>query len=221
MQTKRVAFLGIDKYQIMHFMSRILLNMQKKVLLIDQSETGALTASIPMPENYKGILTDYRGIDFSCDAQALCSEITDNYDYVFIDFGFEVKHSAISQCDFIILVTDMQLYQAKRLNVITLSHKIPTNLVLMNVIYYKIQVSHIIEHLSKYQIDSTNVFEVERCDEDYKQQLDCLYNTVVPFKRCSRGFKQMVTQLVHQILGEESQKVAEVKRALIRAERGM
>ena len=101
------GFYGIDSYDIIHYLSRIFKNLNKKVLLVDKSCNKALFESISKPENLKGnSLVSYRDIDYMNEYE---DNQASNYDYIFIDFGLNDKDKTII-CDKLFLLTDLQVH---------------------------------------------------------------------------------------------------------------
>lgn len=112
---KVFGFVGIDKYDIIMYLSSILVNLNKKVLLIDNSETAALTYCISIPEslNAKKEVVSYKNIDFIRNQTK--ENFEDRYDYILIDFGFKNHYQEIYECDNLVIVTDIQQHNMNRL----------------------------------------------------------------------------------------------------------
>ena len=67
MASNIVAYIGIDNFDNIIYLSRILTNLEKKVLIIDQTEALTLKYSIPQPigvDSNLNIIT-YRHMDFT------------------------------------------------------------------------------------------------------------------------------------------------------------
>src|SRR5690554_1464643 len=62
-----VAFVGIESFDNIQYMARILSNLGKKVLVIDYSETEALTWSVPQIDfiDIKKDIINYRHVDYT------------------------------------------------------------------------------------------------------------------------------------------------------------
>lgn len=110
-----IGFLGIEKYDIIIYLSMILVGRGSKVLLIDSSKEESLKYCISIPEalNPKVDIINYRGLDFIMGRSY--REFEEEYDYILIDYGFERKTKEIIDMDKLVFVTDKQLHNVKRL----------------------------------------------------------------------------------------------------------
>ena len=121
MENKILGFFGVDKYDIILYLSRILYTLNKKILLLDCSENRALTYSIPMPnqilcEERDCYIVNYRGIDCASNSfisQELMEKYKQEYDVILMDFGFQENHELVENCTHIVLVLDQKLHNLK------------------------------------------------------------------------------------------------------------
>lgn len=134
-ETRLIGFVGIDKYDIICYLARVLQKLKKRVLLVDASEEMALTESIPEPKrsekpddaaDFKAVM-EYRGIHYlnygsynSFVIEALAQQYREDgfYDCVLIDFGFRTNHNLVTQCDIMIGVTDQRIHNVRRLSLL-------------------------------------------------------------------------------------------------------
>ena len=67
MGNNTVAYVGLDNFDIILYISRVLMKLGKKVLLVDHSETMAIKYCIPQPKglNCQRDIITYQGIDFT------------------------------------------------------------------------------------------------------------------------------------------------------------
>lgn len=212
MSTKTVAFIGIEKYEIIHYVSRVLFNLNKKVLLIDLSENKYLSYSIPKPNAVQKIV-DYRGVDFT--EEMAEKELLEKYDYVFIEYDFNIHNDELKKFDEVIAVTDLQIPNTKRL-MYTLLRNNNATLIIKDTLKYKIDEKHIKECLFNL-IQENKVYTIELDYENYKLKLDSLYNTIFKFNKCSRDMKETIYEIVMMLTEEEE---INIKKAFRNAERG-
>jgi hypothetical protein len=114
MASNIVAFAGVDNFDNILYISRILLNLGNKVLIVDHSDTRSLSYSVPQPEGIlseKKIIT-YRQIDFT--EMTLNKEIAAAYDDILIAYGFKEPVEDIAICNQLIWVTDLYRFNYER-----------------------------------------------------------------------------------------------------------
>ncbi|MBH1940631.1 hypothetical protein I5677_06995 [Mobilitalea sibirica] len=121
MASNIIAYVGMDSFDVMLYLSRLLSVLGKKVLLIDHSETLSLTYSIPQPEGVscKSDIIHYRGIEFT--TMVVADEVIKEYDDVLIAYGYTRQFQDIHYCNRIIYVTNLYRYNHERL--LKLRHK--------------------------------------------------------------------------------------------------
>lgn len=110
-----IGFYGIDIYDIILYSASLIANMGKSILLIDNSEHKALTYCIKSPNqiNLKENIVHDRGIDFTVDNSFI--KYINEYEYIFIDYGFTTFSKEIYHSDKIIYITDIQLHNIDRI----------------------------------------------------------------------------------------------------------
>ncbi|BCN32417.1 hypothetical protein [Anaeromicropila herbilytica] len=210
-----MGFVGCVSYDIIHYLSRILCNMNKKVVLFDCSNNNALTNSISRPlELTESSIISYRDVDFSSNYQ---NELLNQYDYALIDFGINYNHDKIKSCDNLFLVTDLQLHHAINLRELYLSSsKQNVKIIIRDVIKCKIKPDYITKLIG------ANLFEeqyyviyYDAMDTEY--MLSCQYDNEFSFKKLSSIFKDMLYRI---LIDQCSLDRKEVTAALKIAEKG-
>lgn len=115
--SKVIGFIGVDCYDYILYLTRILTILGCKVLLIDYSCTQSLTYCIPHPkdmDSYKEIV-EYKGFDFT--RRIFSLEWEGEYDFIFIFYGlYDLKN--YSMCNFYILLSDGQRHHLDRIKVL-------------------------------------------------------------------------------------------------------
>ena len=219
MDNKIIGFVGIDKYEILLYLSRILYHLNKKVLLADFSETRSLTESIPIPEVLceSNTYLDYRGIDF-VKGQNYIFDMYRNYDYVLIDFGF--NHEALSEiyCDHLIYITDLQLHHAKGLGRLKALGSPKSYIIIKDVFHCKVTPDIILSEI-KLKTIIENIYIIEQDGLDIKFKIYSQYNQTFYFDKLSKSMKTFLKDILYQF--DENFSKSYIQSAYKKAERGM
>jgi hypothetical protein len=103
-----IGFIGLDSYDLILFLAKYLENLGQSVLIADYSKFGRLSYCIPAPVslNPKTDLIRYNNMDFlRHDYESFQRE---EYNYILIDFGWDISQEVIHSCDFLYIITDLQ-----------------------------------------------------------------------------------------------------------------
>jgi hypothetical protein len=214
MRSKMIGFVGIEKYEIIHYLSRILFHLQQKVLLLDQSSERALACSIPVLYPGNKEIMDYNGVDV---AEGLSTEAIGwlDYDYILVDLGFQVKHPLLAVCDEVYLVSDLQLHNIRNLSALSLEKHQERFLILKTFFANQINPRYIYEEMTPLMIREENSYALSLEEKDYENCLQCQYQNRISIKRISKGMKRMLCEM----LSADFTKV-QIDRAFRMAERG-
>ncbi|MGN0243130.1 MAG: hypothetical protein ACI4CT_03600 [Lachnospiraceae bacterium] len=194
MSNRIMGFVGIEKYDIMLYLSRILYHLGQRVLLLDQSMEHGLRYSIPETGFCEGRIVDYRGIDFGMNLpmEVYISE----YDYILADFGFNLEHQDIVLCTEIYIVSDMQLHHIKSLSQLHLMNTQNRYLILKDRIPYKVRDEYVYEELGPLMLNENNSYSVYMNERDYQSRLNCQYDDSVPLKNVSKHIKNLLYDIL-------------------------
>lgn len=214
MSNKIIGFVGIEKYEIIHYLSRILIHLNQKILLADQSEERALACSIPVPFSDTGEIIDYNGVDVSLGLKAEELRCMD-YNYILVDFGFYVQHPMLNICDEVYLVSDLQLHNIRSLSAMQLEKHQHRFLILKTFLGNKVNPCYIFEEMRNLMIREENSYALPMEERDYENCLNCQYENQISMKKLSRYVKQ----LLYEILLPDFSK-NQLDRAFRLAERG-
>lgn len=206
MQTK-VAIWGNEQFDFVFYLSRILHSCNKNVLLIDCTAEKSLKAAVPIPSDIKQGIIDYRGISF-------CDHLIEDESFDVVIYNVNGMDHILSQCNQVILVTDLFDYNIKRINQCNL-FKNPV-LVVRDVINHKITDEYIVSLLDK-KMTPKCIYSIDQDNIDYKLKLDCYYNNVIKFKKLSRSYKDVLVDITSLVIEE---KKAAIEKAFKVAERG-
>lgn len=199
-----IGFIGADKYDLILYLARILYHLQKRVLVIDLSESGALHACLRYPEGLKDTVIEHRGVyylfgrKFNSDFlnPSYIKDLYDSaYDYVLIDFGFQKYQDP--GCDRIIYVVDQQLQNIKRLYDISCMKK---SLIVRDMTDYKIKPELIVCEAGLSDLAARNIYLTFHDEWDMGCKLNCQYNHRIRFNKLSvqlrKALKEIITDMV-------------------------
>lgn len=219
MASNVIGFFGVENYEIILYLSRIMDRMKRKVLLIDYSTADDLTVCIPVP---KGIYPDtdiitYFGVDFT--RQPLDSELIEAYDVVLISFGFNYIEAAVEECTHIVYAADQQKHNIIKLAALpdTQKNNVLKDLIIKDVVESKINQVYIMDKLQK-SIKSENVFMFDQDEVDKKIKILAQHDTLYEFKKISSNVKDYLKYMVKIMCPGITDK--DLKAAYKTAERG-
>lgn len=224
-----IGFLGIEKYEVILYLSRILKQLHKKVLVLDCSEDGALDAGVcyfrEQPVVY-GELQEYRGIDYvnytvheykNMEEYSVLQEKRKEYDFILIDFGFCRTHSLMTACHRYFFVSDQQRHNILRVKEAAKKCRVPFTVVLRDVLSCKVSLDYFTDFMEENQW-AEEVQILYRNEADIREQIQCQYGQAVNFQKLSKDMKEFLKNMVKQLLPECTK--AEIIKALKQAERG-
>jgi hypothetical protein len=215
-----IGFYGIENYEIILYLSRILDSIGRKVLMIDYSSLTDLKSCIPIPIGIyvETDIVTYSGIDYT--KKFIDQDLIDNYDDILIYFGFNFIESVNKYCTRIVYVTDQQKHNIDRLALITETDTkidLPKSLLIKDVVDCKITREYIIERLQK-NIKKEDVFVFLQDEIDKKIKIILQYNTSFAFQKISNTVKEYLRNMVRNMCPGIAEK--ELKAAYKIAERG-
>jgi|GEM_PF-4495983 len=115
MWNNTIGFLGIEKYDIIIYLAKLISNTGKKVLIIDNSETDALGCCIAVPEG----LDPHKAVVSQGEIDYVKKQNPENYikkyDFIITDYGFNVDNQDIKMCQYVFLVLDKQFHNRKKM----------------------------------------------------------------------------------------------------------
>ncbi len=222
-----IGFLGIDKQEYMMYLSRVLYHLGKKVLLVDYSETGALSSSIPSPKGIRNTVIESRGVMFldnrnSKEEVPLWQNKADiqdaENDFALIDYGFCTGAIGLSACEQLVLVTDQQAHNINRLAGLDYLKEMRKSLVIKNVVSCRITRQYIAGELKLEGPASKQTYMIYQDEVDTKCRINSQYDGIFRFAKLSSQSKNMIKGLIVEILPEITKK--QLKEAYKKAEKG-
>ncbi len=213
-----VAFVGVESFDTILYLSRILQRLGRNVLVVDNSETLALTYSIPQVSEMNTYTTiiSYRRVDFT--NMPVFEELAAKYDDILIDCGLKQPASSPNLFTKLIYVTDLFEYNIHRIKQI---HDYYTcvndkELLIRNSIYTKISMGEI-SRLIDQGIPSGKIALLNRDDVDYESSLNNHINKVFTLT-LSRTYRNYLIRQVTSLCECFSRR--EIKEAYTRARNG-
>jgi hypothetical protein len=219
-KAKTMGFLGIEAYDLILYLSKLLLNLNQKVLLIDNSETGALTCCIPVPDslNPKVSKISYRNMDFVRDRASL--EYEKAYDFILIDFGFKLNHKEIGNCSILYLITDEQQHNTLRIQnlKLNLEIKLPEVYLIIKALINSESSDYLSDCLKDKIVNIRQYFYLYEDDTDRENMVLLQFNNEIKLKRQSGQYKYLLEQILTEALQFNR---TEVTKAYKKAKRGV
>ncbi|NLK75111.1 MAG: hypothetical protein GX288_07480 [Clostridiales bacterium] len=195
-----VAYVGHNHFDILIYLSRILLKLDKKVLVIDHSEDRSVLSFVPKPVgiDLDNEIITYLQVDFT--AMKLNANILGDYDDILISLGFNQVYDDLTFCNRLVLVTDLYRFNHDRLRLFLEKYHrpaVPITLLLRNNMDTTLSLERIINYID-ISIDKNEVFIIYRNDLDYINSLLCHYNSSYNFIRISRQLqKYLKAEIFH------------------------
>jgi hypothetical protein len=185
-----VCYIGLENFDIIIYLSRLLQKLGHKVLIVDYSETSALTYSIPKIQGLdpNSEYISYRNVDFT--RKPINSKIAEMYDDILIDSGFSKPAIDLSLITRVIYVTNMFYYNLKRLSTVTYdtSLQVDNALLIREAMEITIPTEYIEENISKH-IPREAIDIIYRDDTDFENCLTGHYSQFFSFSRISKMLK--------------------------------
>lgn len=213
-----VAYVGIESFDTILYLSRIMQRLGRRVLIVDNSDTLALTYSVPRISdiNTNETTISYRRVDFT--NMPLSEELATRYDDILVDCGMKKPIISTDLFTKIIYVTDLFEYNIRRIANIdeSTAYKCEKVLLIRNAVYTKILTEHIARQISNaIAIEKTKVLYRE--DVDYESCLNSHINQVFTLN-LSKMYKEYLIDQVTTMCSDFSRK--EIKEAYRKARNG-
>lgn len=211
-KSKIISFIGVDKYEIERYLAELLCQLGYKVLMIDLSESRALSEALYDMEGLGCEITvpcilEHKGIDFipRFEDWQLYSEFVNpylyqmnhEYDYVIVDFGFLIGHSALSRSNLLFLVTDMQKHNFNRIRLLFSGMDLPKIIMIEDIVPCKIKAKNLmLEEISGVK---NQIHYLEYDVNDKSTRLLLQYTRTVALKKISKKVKEILFQALQTL----------------------
>lgn len=213
-----VAYVGLESFDTILYLSRIMQRLGRKVLVVDNSDTLSLTYSVPQISdiNTNQTIISNRRVDFT--NMSVSEELAAEYDDILIDCGMKEPITTINLLTRIVYVTDLFDYNIRRLAGISqyYNSSCDKELLIRNAVFIKISPEQISQKISKVILpDRLQV--LYRDELDYESALNCHINQVFAIN-VSRGYKKYLLNQVKIMCDTFTSK--EIKEAFREAKNG-
>jgi len=208
-----IGFLGIEAYDIILYLSKLLSGLDKKILLMDNSESGALTCCIPIPATLNPKFTPISCGDMDFVRERKVAEYKEKYEYILMDFGFRINHEDLNTCSYLFLICDRQQHNIERLR--NLKEETEVYVILRDIVNFKVK-DYILNNLAE-KIHIKDCYCLYRDEIDKEYMLGLQYGNQIALKKLSAQFNYVLNQIFTKVLHFE--RVAVVK-AYKKAKRG-
>lgn len=199
MKGKVVGFVGVDVQDTILYLSRIFLQMGKRVLMADYSESQALFYSIPFLEGinvYTGY-AEYRSTFFTC--KPLSENDLLEFDVIMIFFGFCLR-TEIKDCSHIIYTTDGEKNHMDKIASYRKKGSEYTQLVYRNV---KNSIGMMSLETSFLAVKESCRYYRNDNKKEKKLREQCQYNDIFDFRGISSNYRNYLQKTVQAVFPEE------------------
>jgi hypothetical protein len=194
-----VAYAGIECFDLILYQARILSKMERKVLILENTDLGALKFTIPMPLGMDPFIhpITYRHIDFAI--MALTTDLIELYDDIFISYGFYVPEAEYRR---IVFTTDLYLHNMKKIIALMKHNNCEKySLLVRNVIDVDVP-SHLFEELGS----DKDIDYIDFDEYDYENALLCQHYQSIRFSSVSRKTKKYLLKQIKLLYPDISKK---------------
>lgn len=189
MENKIICSIGIDHYDIVHYLASTGVALGKRVLVVDLSGDGGVTATVPNAA-FTGGAAEYLGVDFSNSAEFLAGHAKD-YDYVFTYFDMSTQVIP-SWAEEVYVFTDCQKHHLNALSKIRLKEKQYRKLVIRGSIDSKDYRQYALAVLKNFNFDEKEVVEIPFSEHDLNAMLAIQYNGDYHYLGISSKIKDLI-----------------------------
>ncbi|WMJ87535.1 hypothetical protein [Anaerocolumna sp. MB42-C2] len=191
-----IGFLGIETYDIILYLSKLLFHLNKKVLIVDNSDTEALTYCIPIPASMNPKINRIHFCNLDFIKEKNVTDYLKEYDYILIDFGFKTNHMEIHNCSYIYLVTDKQQHNLAR--ILNLKCKQEVFLIIKDRIKNK-SLTYLLEMMKDNGINIKQYYCLYYDDLDKENMTGIQYRNEISFKHQSGQMKDLLNELIETL----------------------
>lgn len=193
---KLIGFLGSECYDIIKLTAIVAKHFDAKILLIDVSANESLKNTFSDSNVNEFNLVEQNGVFFYNHNLGSSGVHPKEYDYVFIYFAYNYKHSMLAKCKEVYVVSDMQRHTINRLNKMHLPDKMPRFLVLTNSVEYRCVSKNFEALVPNLKIAHDSVFRIPVNENDLKNRVDCSFNSKSWFSKASQPMQDVVLQIL-------------------------
>lgn len=187
------SFVGVECYDIIIYMARILSAKKSSVLIVDNSESKSLAVCVPGGfEASPRTLVDYKGITLVKDLMNIPSN---KFDVVLVYYGRHGKFVAQNSTETFI-VLDYQKHSALSILDTEYPDDVPVTVIYRDQAFTKITKDAIVTYLEELDFQIDDSLYVEDTAEDIENRVLCQYNFFQPFSTISASMQELICELL-------------------------
>lgn len=210
MSTKVLSFTGVECYDLILYIARVYKQLDKQVLLVDNSTSQSLSHCVPgLVDVNAGTPVDFGGMTATKHIVAPPS----NFDFVLIYTG-KNAHEIMDYADEIFLVTDYQKHNVAQLLNTELAEDEEPAVIFRDRVTSKITPDTIMAKFTSCGFNVKTLYALEDTTEDLASKVLCQYNTFDQFRKVSPSIKDLIIKVISEDFEEK-----EVTKALKQAAR--
>lgn len=183
-----IVYVGIENFDLVLYLSRILAKLGRKVLVMEYCDIGVFDCIIPKPagiDSTKEPIT-YRHVDFA--KSPITEDMKRYYDDILITFGF--NNPGNLACSRIVIVTDLYLHNITRLKPCLLeSNCQDKSFLIRNIVNVNINPKIMQEHFGS-QVEKDNLSLINYDENDISNAILCQHNQSIRFLNISNEMKK-------------------------------
>lgn len=205
-----IGFLGIDSYDLILYLAKYLNYLGQRVLLADYSRLGRLSFCIPTPVslNPDEERITYKNMDFVRYKEELSYK--KEYNYILMDFGWDSSHRAISSCEFLYIITDLQQQNIE--HILKMKFNGASVYVILKNIFHTNNSRTIKDYLNENHFDYKNCYLYPTTEVDMENMVMLQYNHDIQIKKVSRQLKNLIDIILIDNLEFEEKEVIRVRK---------
>lgn len=212
------GFVGTDCYDLLHYLSRVCRVLGRKALLIDCSDRKALSYSIDNSMVPNEEIVDCHGVDFINGLKNI--DLLSKYDYTFIDFGLNVNHPGIAECDSIYVVSDFQKHTIAPLQKLVVDKEQVLGLVAREYVGTKVKPEAILSQLPNLKFGQ-NIWVIPQAASNTACCLLTQYDSIFRFDKVTSEIKEFLFDFYVEDLDILKMKESDLKRVIKKASKGL
>lgn len=191
---KIVGFVGYECEDIVLYLAKIISSFGKKVAIVDRTEQEMLMEVIDAPGNRENTAREGEFSGVWLTTQGVCKE---EYDMIFMIFGYRLLHPKLYECGTLVMVTDGVPAHASMLRKIGHWDR-KQCLLLRNLVPMK----HTEKYLALLADNEKNYCEIPYDEQDIRMRYSLSSYAGCALKSLSAGMKKALSMLVIFLLPE-------------------
>lgn len=189
MENKIICSIGVEHYDVIHYLASTGVVLGKRVLVTDLSGDGSMMATVPSAV-FANKVTEYVGVDFSDSAEFLIKHAKD-YDYVFVYLGMGAQ-TIPAWAEEVYVFTDCQKHHLAALSNVKLKANQYRKLIIRGSIDSKDYKQYALTVLKNFNFDEKEIVEMPFNENDLNAMLAVQYNGDYRFLGVSSEIKDLI-----------------------------